>query len=357
MNAKATRYAGLLALPLLFTIGCRRTAPSLPQRSPATSPSPSVTSPRAAATPATRILHVEPDAGFSWLYTLVEGAHQSIDMTMYELVDPTATSDLLAACGRGVRVRVILDGGLERSRNTPAYSQLNGAGANCAAAWSNPQFQATHEKSLVIDAATAVILTANLTSRYYATTRDFALVEGDASDIAAIEATFNTDYDSSTDFSYQPGDGKDLIWSPTSAQAALLRIIHSAKKTLVVENEEMGDAAIVEAFEAACKRGVAVRIAMTDTSAAYHANYLALEQAGCLVHIGANNATTLYIHAKTVVVDLGTRTQAGYLGSINFSKASLTENRELGLRLTDAATLNQLNSTVTKDFDLFPAFQ
>ena len=356
MNAQATRFAGLLALSLLFPFGCRRAAPSLPQPSPASSTSPSIANPRATTT-STSILHVEPDAGFAWLYTLIEGAHQSIDMTMYELVDPTATSDLLAACGRGVQVRVILDGGLEKSSNTPAYNQLNGAGANCSAAWSNSQFQATHQKSLVIDAATAVILTANLTSRYYAGTRDFAFVESDASDIAAIEAAFNADYGSSTDFTYQPGAGDHLIWSPTSAQAALLNIINSAKKTLVVENEELSDAAIVGALEAACKRGVAVRIAMTDTSPNYHANYLALEQAGCLVHIGANNATTLYIHAKTMVADLGAPTQAGYLGSINFSDASLTENRELGLRLSNATILGQLNSTITSDFALFPAYQ
>ena len=66
----------------------------------------------------------------------------------------------------------------------------------------------------------------------------------------------------------------------------------------------MGAANIVAALESACKRGVAVNIAMTDTSANYRANYTALEAAGCGVHVGANDATTLYIHAKAILADI-----------------------------------------------------
>ncbi len=322
---------------------------------------PAVATPSTARSPtptssAKGTLYIEPDAGFAWLYTLIHGAEHTVDMTMYELIDTTFSGDLVAACQRGVRVRVILDQSLEKVRNTPAYTQLNSAGANCSAAWSNPQFQATHEKSLVIDGATAVILTLNLVSQDYTSTRDLALVETDAADIAAIEATFNTDLNATTDLSYQPGAGDNLIWSPTTAQPELLGIINKAAKTLLVENEEMGAANIVQALEAACKRHVAVEIAMTDTNPSYHANYTALEKAGCGVHIGANDPTTLYIHAKAIVADLGTARQIGYLGSINFSVPSMTENRELGLYLRDANLLSQISSTVAGDYAQFPAY-
>ena len=350
--SRSASLAASVSLALLFSTGCRtaRTASG-----PA-----AATSARVAANPTpapgTHTLYVEPDAGFSWLYTLVNGAQHTVDMTMYELVDPTFSADLVSACGRGVRVRVILDQSLEKASNTPAYTQINGAGPNCTAAWSNLQFQATHEKSLVIDNTTAAILTLNLASRDYTSTRDLALVENDPNDIKAIETTFNTDYNSATDLGYHPAGGDDLIWSPTTSQLALLNIIDSAKKTLLVENEEMGSSTIVEALEADCKRGVAVHIAMTDTNPSYHANYTALEAAGCGVHIGANNPATLYIHAKTMVADLGTPGQVGYLGSINFSNASLNSNRELGLYLYDAGILTQLSTTVTADYARFPAF-
>ena len=99
-----------------------------------------------------------------------------------------------------------------------------------------------------------------------------------------------------------------------------------------------------------------VELAMTDTSAAYHANYTTLEGAGCGVHIGANNADTLYIHAKAIVADLGTASAIGYVGSINFSNASLTENRELGLYVHDADNLSQISASINADYNQFPAY-
>jgi phosphatidylserine/phosphatidylglycerophosphate/cardiolipin synthase-like enzyme len=66
-------------------------------------------------------LIVEPGAGFSPVYSLLDGARHSIDMTMYEFSDTAAQHDLAAAARRGVRVRVILDR-RARSVNSDAYS-------------------------------------------------------------------------------------------------------------------------------------------------------------------------------------------------------------------------------------------
>ncbi|WP_176441874.1 choice-of-anchor D domain-containing protein [Granulicella rosea] len=290
----------------------------------------------------------ETDLSVTPLYTLINNAQKTIDMTMYELVDTTFQADLVAACNRGVKVRVILDQSLEKSSNTPAYTQLN-AVTNCSAAWSNPAFQATHEKSFIIDGTTLAIMSLNLTSRYYNTTRDFAFIESDPGDIAAVQTTFNTDYGSTTDYSYTPPTGTDLIWSPTTAQSSLLGVINGATKTLLVENEEMSATNIVSALEAACARGVVVHIAMTDTGS-YHANFSALEAAGCGVHTYPDNATALYIHAKALVADYGLSTQNVYMGSINFSTASMTENRELGLYITDPASVQALYTAMTSDY-------
>lgn len=198
----------------------------------------------------------------------------------------------------------------------------------------------------------------NLQSQYYSTTRDFALVSNDPNDIAAVEATFNEDYAAGTtssgssgasDFSYSPGAGDDLIWSPTTAQADLLAIINNAKSTLLVENEEMGASNIVSALESACERGVTVHIAMVDQST-YASEFSALVSAGCGVNTYPDTTTGFYIHAKAIVADLGLSTQSVYMGSINFLTASMTENRELGLFISNAATVQTLNNTMAADY-------
>ena len=296
------------------------------------------------------------DGSVTPLYELVNGAQKTLDMTMYELVDTTFSADLVAACGRGVKVRVILNSSTnEKSSNTPAYDRLN-ATPNCSAAWSNAQFENTHEKSFVVDGAQLAVMSLNLASRDYAGTRDFALVENDAADIAAVEATFNADFGSNTDFSYKPGAGDDMIWSPTTATADLLGIIKGATKTLLVENEEMNATNVVSALKAACKRKVEVQITVTD-STSDEINYKALEKAGCSLHAYANAPTVLYIHAKALVADLGLATQKAYIGSINFSTASLTKNRELGVYVRDATAMQSLASTLSQDYAGAAVFQ
>src|ERR1017187_972194 len=90
----------------------------------------------------------ESDNSVTPLYALINAAQKTIDMTMYALEDTTFLGDLVTACNRGVKVRVILDQNLEKSGNTPAYNQLN-ATSNCSAVWANRAFQASHQKSII----------------------------------------------------------------------------------------------------------------------------------------------------------------------------------------------------------------
>ena len=307
----------------------------------------------------TRALYVfpEPDASITPLYALVNSAQQTIDLTMWGLEDTTFLDDLVAACNRGVTVRVILDYGDNFSVNTPAFNQLN-AVPNCSAVWANTAFVVTHQKSFILDGTQVVIMSLNLESVSYSSTRDYALLENDPADIAAIQATFNADYAAGTpssgiagtsDFSYAPAAGDNLIWSPTTAQAAMLAIISNAKSTLLVENEEMGAANIVSALVTACQNGVVVHIAMVSQSS-YATQFKTLEAAGCGVHVYPNTTNGFYVHAKAVVADYGLTTQNVYMGSINYSNASMTQNRELGLYITDVASVQSLNTTMSADY-------
>ena len=296
----------------------------------------------------TPTLVTEPAQGLSQIYSLITSATSTIDMTMYELTDTTAQNDLCTAAGNGVTVRVILDVNLEKSNNTNAYNQLQACGVNVV--WANTRYAATHEKSIVVDAARssarAAIMTLNLTSRYYSTSRDFALIETNASDIAAIESTFNKDFNHT---SVTPSTGADLVWSPTNAQSALLGVINGAKQTLVIENEEMSDTAIVDALKTAAGNGVAVTVVMTDNSA-YQSELDALSAAGVKIGTYPDNSSSLYIHAKVIVADQGLSGQKAFLGSENFSSASLTRNRELGLITTSNAIVSSLQTTLLNDY-------
>ncbi len=304
----------------------------------------------------TRTLYTFPESDNSVtpLYALVNSATKTIDMTMYEMQDTTMTANLVARCKAGVIVRVIFSQSVASSSST-AYSALN-AQTNCSAVYSNSAFTNTHQKTITVDNTTTAIMSLNLQSQYYSTTRDFALVTNDAADIAAIEATFAQDYaaggtKNTTEFGYQPSTGDDLIWSPTTAEASMLSIINNAQKTLVIENEELASSAsyIINAMTAACQRGVVLHLAMVNQSS-YQANFKTLENAGCGVHVYPDTTNGFYIHAKAVVADYGLSTQNAYMGSINYSDASMNKNRELGLFLSDQTVVTSLYNTLTADY-------
>ena len=188
----------------------------------------------------------------STIYSLMSGATSSLDLSMYELVDPQAEAVLAADAARGVTVRVVLDGNEERTSNTAAYDDLSAHGVSVQ--WSPSTFYASHEKAMVIDGQTAVIMTGNLTSRYYPNTRDFAIVDSVAGDVEAIEQVFEADF---TGAAVETLGSGPLVWSPGS-QDALVGFIQSAKLSVGVENEELSNPAIVQPLVGDERRGVEV---------------------------------------------------------------------------------------------------
>ncbi|HEY0932189.1 MAG TPA: phospholipase D-like domain-containing protein, partial [Trebonia sp.] len=144
----------------------------------------------------------EPQAGLSGIYQLITGARSSIELTMYTLRDPTAEKELAAAAARGVSVRVILDQHLEKKFNTATYSYLKAHKVKVT--WAPPGVT-YHQKTLTVDSKTSVIMTLNMNSNDYPTTRDFAVFDTSKSDVAAVVTTFNADFAHKTRFS--PPDG------------------------------------------------------------------------------------------------------------------------------------------------------
>jgi phosphatidylserine/phosphatidylglycerophosphate/cardiolipin synthase-like enzyme len=211
--------------------------------------------------------------------------------------------------------------------------------------WAPSSFDATHAKFIVVDSSRALVMTLNLTSRYYASTRDFAVADSDAADVAAIEATFAGDFAGDP---VTPAGGSDLVWSPTTSSATLVGLINSAKTSLQVENEEMSNADVIDALTSAAQRGVTVDVTMTD-STEWTPAFDQLSTAG--VHVATYAAdASLYIHAKVIVADSGTSGAEAFVGSQNFTTASLNYNRELGLVTNNTAVIGGLAQTLNSDF-------
>lgn len=304
-------------------------------------PAPATTISAPTPAPGALSLLTEPDQSIEPIYRLLQTARHSIDLTMYELVDPQLVEILETAAARGVAVRVCLDTNREKAANKAAYDQLNAHGVHVM--WAATRYAATHEKAIVVDGNVAAVMSLNLTSRYYDDTRDFAVLDKQPADVAAIEQVFNADF---THAKTRPPNGLDLVWSP-GAEAALVELIREAHTSLLVENEEMALPALTSALIDAAHRGVQVGVVMTNQPD-WAADFDKLRRAGVAVRTYEPSAA-LYIHAKAIVADAGTAQQRVFVGSQNFSAASLQRNRELGLLTADPVLVAAIASTITSD--------
>jgi phosphatidylserine/phosphatidylglycerophosphate/cardiolipin synthase-like enzyme len=288
---------------------------------------------------------VEPAAGESPVTQLIRGAQKSVWVEVYLLTDRTVIYALEDAAQRGVDVRVLLEPNPYGSgATTPAQtlSELQAAGVHAQA--SNPAFHYTHEKTIVIDNATLLVLTANLTKSglggsSYAQNREYGVVDTSPEDVHEAADIFQADWQRVTPTLSDP----HLVVSPVNARARLTAFIAAAHTSLIIQDEEMYDSQIEAALVAAAQRGVNVQVELPQpTGSASGGDVARLTQGG--VHV--RYVSTIYIHAKMMVADGA----LGFVGSENFSANSLDDNRELGLLIADPGAIATLTATFQHDW-------
>ena len=135
-----------------------------------------------------------------------------------------------------------------------------------------------------------------------------------------------------------------------------MNLINSAQTSVWFESEELSDQAIINALAGDAKRGIKCEVVMTD-STSWASAFSALRASGCQVHLYPNSPSTLYIHAKAIVIDAGTPNANLFVGSQNASSGSLNSNRELGILLsskTAPSVVSGISSAFTSDFEGAP---
>lgn len=293
-------------------------------------------------------LTILPQSGYQPIYDFISGATKTIEMTMYQLADPTAQSALEGAASRGVEVRVLLDsdpeGGGGMKSNQAAYDDLNANGVKVRWAWSGTLW---HQKSIVRDSDAAAVMTCNLYAPFYPIVRDFAVITHDTATASGMEATFNDDWNNTNG---PPTEGvvpagSELIWSP-GAEPGLVDLINSARTgtTLYAEDEQLDSQPIEQAFIAAVHRGVTVNLTMTYSSS-YLSGFNTLATGG--VHVSLYQPTApIYIHSKAISVNNDTV----YVGSSNFTSEMTDQNRNVGIITRDPRVVLGITATMADDF-------
>lgn len=125
-----------------------------------------------------RLLIVMPDDSARPVLDAIDHASKSLRIKIFLFSDPAILQAVIQAQKRGVSVRVMLNPARRGGESENEATRNKQTSASIAVLDSNPQFDLTHEKSMVVDNETAFIMSFNWESKDLTQTRDFAVVTG-----------------------------------------------------------------------------------------------------------------------------------------------------------------------------------
>lgn len=284
-------------------------------------------------------LFIEPQSSRSPLLDRINSSRQEILLEVYLLSDKEIVSALKEAQSRGVTTKILLEqhpfGGGNLNQNS--FADLQSSGVDIK--WTNPTFALTHEKTIIFDTQTACILNQNLTKSAFTTNREYNVCTSNHTDVIEAVNIFNLDWNRQ---SLTPAN-TNLVISPETSRGKLTALISSAQKSLDIEMEIVDDPDI-QSLLASKAKSITVRL-LVPLLSRVPSNQPAIKElqaAGVFV----KQLGKPYLHAKLILVD----NLRAYTGSVNFSTASLDQNRELGILISQPDIIDQLSNSFTTDW-------
>jgi cardiolipin synthase A/B len=290
-------------------------------------------------------IQVQPSDFGAQIEASIRAAKTSVHMTMYLLTDTTVIDALGDLKDAGMDVKVVLNKTFPPNGgdNSASFAKLQQRGVPVV--YAPAAYTFTHAKTVIIDGATALIMTMNLTQTSAKDNREYIATDRDPADVADCEKLFAADFAGTA----VTVNGK-LVVSPQNAtpvdpRQRLRALIDSAKTSLDVEVQSLSDDGLTDAIILAHKDKVAVRVVISgsnEVTPAQQDSITKMKAAG----VPLKTVVTPYIHAKTIVVD-GTTV---FVGSQNFTSTGLFQNREIGVVTNAPSEAAKVRDFIAKDF-------
>ena len=293
-----------------------------------------------------RSLIVMPDDSAKPILDAINGATKSLRVKMFLFSDPSILKAVLDAQKRGVNVRVMLNPARRdgESENKDTHKTLAAAGVKVLD--SNPEYDVTHEKSMVVDDVTAYVKSLNWETKNITETRDYAIVTSHAHEVAEIIACFEADWHRKP---FRGDEKSHLIWCCGNGRERIAKFIDEAKDSIFLQNERYQDAVIIERLVRAARRGVKVHIMARPPHKLKKEKLVEavggmriMEDVGIKIH----KLKHLKLHAKMLLADHS----RAIVGSINLAPGSFDSRRELAIEVDDKDVVKRLSQIAHHDW-------
>jgi cardiolipin synthase len=294
-----------------------------------------------------RSLIVMPDDSAAPILEAINGATKSLRVKMFLFSDPSILKAVIDAQHRGVNVRVMLNPSRRdgESENKESHKKLAAAGV--AVIDSNPAYDVTHEKSMVVDDTTAFVKSLNWDTKNLTETRDYAIVTSHAHEVAEIIECFEADWHRKP---FKVDEHSRLIWCCGNGRERIAQFIDNAKDSIFLQNERYQDAVIIERLVRAARRGVKVHVMARPPHKLKKAKLVeavggmrTMEDVGIKIH----KLKHLKLHAKMLLADHA----RAIVGSINLAPGSFDSRRELAIEVADEHVIKRLSKIAHHDWE------
>jgi cardiolipin synthase len=294
-----------------------------------------------------RSLIVMPDDSAEPILEAINDARKSLRVKMFLFSDPSILKAVIDAHGRGVNVRIMLNPARRdgESENKESHKQLAKAGVQVID--SNPEYDVTHEKSMVVDDTTAFVKSLNWDTKNLTETRDYAIVTSHAHEVAEIIECFEADWHRKP---FKGNEHSHLIWCCGNGRERIAQFIDDAKDSIFLQNERYQDAVIIERLVRAARRGVKIHVMARPPHKLKKGKLVeavggmrTMEDVGIKVH----KLKHLKLHAKMLLADHA----RAIVGSINLAPGSFDSRRELAIEVDDEHVIKHLSKIAHHDWE------
>ncbi len=294
-----------------------------------------------------RSVIVLPDDSAKPILDAISEAKESLRIKMFLFSDPSLLGAITEAQKRGVKVRVMLNPERRSGEKENDASRKSLTAAGIEVLDSNPAFDLTHEKSMVIDSKTAFVQSLNWETKNITETRDYAVVTSHKHEVEEIIECFDADWNRTA---FTPGDHSHLIWCIGNGRQRLGQMIDEAKHSLWLQNERYQDPTIIEHLVRANHRGVKIHIMARPPHKLKKEKLIegvsglrVLEDIGVKIH----KLKHIKLHAKLLFADEA----RAIIGSINLAPGSFDSRRELAIEVRDEHIIDRIHDVVRQDWE------
>jgi len=294
-----------------------------------------------------RSLIVMPDDSSKPILDAINGATKSLRVKMFIFSDPSLLKAVIAARKRGLTVRIMLNPARRDGESENAESRKKLEAGDVEVIDSNPEYDVTHEKSMVVDDTTAFVKSLNWDTKNLTETRDYAIVTSNAHEVGEIIECFEADWHRKP---FKGNEHSHLIWCCGNGRERIAQFIDEAKDSIFLQNERYQDAVIIERLVRAARRGVKVHVMARPPHKLKKEKLVEavggmriMEDVGIKIH----KLKHLKLHAKMLLSDHA----RAIVGSINLAPGSFDSRRELAIEVRDDDIVARLGKIAHHDWE------